>query len=241
MSLPALRQPAFTVAPREGAFVVSFRERARVASWAIVRGGLTDAGHVVWVEVRDDELGPAVDARVFLAERVAREGFPDAVGLLTSRRLSSRVDVTVEEGGIAARCLATVGLGNALRAGDPPWRGLAYGTINVLVHVDAPLTDEGMLEANAIATEAKCAALSDAAVMSRHSGRLATGTGTDCTVMACPRAEAGARAIAYAGKYTPVGAAVGAAVERAVGIGIREWRRELAGIRRAPTLRERPR
>jgi adenosylcobinamide amidohydrolase len=119
-----------------------------------------------------------------------------------------------------------VGLGNALRAGDRPATLARVGTINLLVHVGVPLTDEGLLEASAIATEAKSAALFDARVPSRQSRALATGTGTDCTVLACPRAASRAVA-AYAGKHTAIGAAVGAAVGRALSIGIAEWQKDV--------------
>jgi adenosylcobinamide amidohydrolase len=225
-ALPHLRPPAVTVSDREKAFVVSFGEVVRACSWAIVHGGVVDAEHVAWVEVSNGELGPAVDARAFLAARLRREGLTRAVGLLTSRRIMSRVDLSATEGGVTARAIATVGLGNALRAGDAPFSGPAAGTINVLVHVDVPLTDEGLLEASAIATEAKSAALFDARVASKKSGALATGTGTDCTVVTCPRASWGKRPAPYAGKHTAIGAAIGVVVSRAIGTGIDEWRKE---------------
>jgi len=96
------------------------------------------------------------------------------------------------------------------------------------VHVDTPLTDEGLLEANAIATEAKTLALFDAGVKSRRSGKLATGTGTDCTVITCPRPTWGKPSEPYAGKHTAIGAAVGDAVQRAVHAGVEDWRRDVA-------------
>lgn len=228
---------ALTVTLGERILVAAFPDGARVASWAIVRGGIVDADRVAWVEVRDDELGPTVDARAFLAARLSREGIHGAVGLLTSRRLSSHVDVSAHESGVGARAIVTVGLGNALRAGDPPSRGVAVGTINVLVYVDTPLTDEGLLEANAIATEAKAAALFDAGIASRRTGRPATGTGTDCTVAACPRAARGVRS-AYSGKHTPAGAAVGVAVNRAVATGVRGWQSD-SGLAELPALARR--
>jgi adenosylcobinamide amidohydrolase len=219
---------ALVIDDRDRAFVVSFGQVVRAASWAIVGGGLVDAEHVAWVEVRDTELGPDVDPRAFLAQRLRRERLTRAVGLLTSRRVTSRVDRTSSVGAVSARSLTTVGLGNALCAGDPPWAGARVGTINVLVHVDTPLTDEGLLEANAIATEAKTLALFDAGVRSRRSGKLATGTGTDCTVVTCPRPTWGKPPEPYAGKHTAIGAAIGDAVQRALRDGIEEWRRDVA-------------
>jgi adenosylcobinamide amidohydrolase len=221
---------AIAVVQRGRWLVASFPRAVRACSWAIVGGGLVDARHVAWLEVRDDELRPPVDPRRLLVERLRSEDLGSAVGLLTSRSVATYSDVTRSEQGIEARCLATVGLGNALRAGDPVGPTARIGTINVMVHVDVPLSDEALLEASAIATEAKCAAVLEAGVRSRRSGLPATGTGTDCTVVAAPlapRARLRERA-RYAGKHTAVGASVGAAVFAAVEEGVRRWLAEHA-------------
>jgi len=216
-----------TVVLRDRWLVASFADPARACSWAIVGGGIVDVRHVAWLQVCDADLRPPVDPRCLLRARLRTAGLRDAVGLLTSRDVAMYTDSTAEDAGVTARCLATVGLGNALRAGDPPGVAGRIGTINVLVHVDAPLSDEALLEANAIATEAKCAAVLERGVRSRQSGRLATGTGTDCTVVACTR---GLRtgAASYAGKHTVIGSVVGRAVESAVGEGVHRWLAEVA-------------
>jgi adenosylcobinamide amidohydrolase len=215
-----------SITERNRAFLVSFPGTVRACSWAIVGGGIVDADHVAWIEVTNSELGPAVDARVFLRERLRHEGVERAVGLLTSRALSSRIESSARIGDVTATCIATVGLGNALRAGDSPWPAAVVGTINVLAYTDVPLSDEALVEATAIATEAKSAALFDRGVRSRRSRALATGTGTDCTVAACPISRAH-DVREYAGKHTDVGAAIGSAVERAIGDGIDRWRRDV--------------
>ena len=211
-----------TVAVNEGWLVVTYAAPVRACSWAIVGGGLVDTRHVVWLEVRDHDLRPPVDPRQLLAARLRAERLDGAVGLMTSRRVTSYSDVSVMSGGVDARCLATVGLGNALRTGDPPGAVGRIGTINVLVHVDAALSDAALLEASAIATESKTAVVLEAGVRSRSSGRPATGTGTDCTVVTSTRSTSSATA-RYAGKHTAVGAAIGAAVEGAVGDGVARW------------------
>ena len=221
----------FTVVLRERWLLASFGSKVRACSWAIVGGGLVDAQHVAWLEVRDTELRPPVDARRLLDERLRAERLSGAIGLLTSRSVATYADVSVDAHGVQARCLATVGLGNALRAGDPPGVAGRIGTINLLVHVDAALSDEALLEASAIATEAKCAVVLGAGVKSRRSGEPATGTGTDCTVVTglrAARVARGAREQRYAGKHTAVGSVLGAAVEAAVGAGVRRWLGEFA-------------
>jgi len=204
------------------ALVVRFAAEERVCSWAIAGGGMRSARSVVWIEVRDEELRPPVDARAFLAARLAEHGAADGVGMLTSRSLDAWVDVTRAHGDVSARCIATAGLGNALRAGDLPGVAGRIGTINLLCRVDVALSDEALLEAMAIATEARTAAVIDARIPSRRSGAIATGTGTDCVVVACPQGAGEA----YAGKHTRVGHVIGAAVYDAIAEATAQWQRE---------------
>lgn len=203
--------------------IASFPRPVRACSWAIVRGGLVDAEHVAWLEVREQELRPPVEAGELLGERLREQHLRNAIGLLTSRRLSTYRDVTRVGGGIAARCIATVGLGNALRAGDPPGVSGRIGTINLLLHVDTPLSDAALVEASAIVTEAKAAAVLEAGISSRRSGRPATGTGTDCTVVSCRSPRAPGKGAIYAGKHTQIGSLIGDAAFRAVSEGIAAW------------------
>ena len=218
-----------SVSQQDRWLVASFSSPVRACSWAIVRGGLVDAGHVAWLEVRDDELRPPVDAGELLSARLRERGLENAVGLLTSRRVSTYRDVAREYAGVRARCIATVGLGNALRAGDPPGVTGRIGTINLLVHVDTSVTDVALLEASAIVTEAKAAAVLESGILSRRSKQPATGTGTDCTVVTCVLPRVPSRGASYAGKHTGIGALVGAATLQAVREGIAGWLEEQRG------------
>jgi adenosylcobinamide amidohydrolase len=213
----------FELSRGERSLVVRFAATQRMCSWAIVNGGLTEARAVGWIEVRDSELKPPIDPRSLLRARLAQADAAHAVGLLTSRNLAALVEAAAHDRDVRARCIATVGLGNALRAGDPPGPAARIGTINLLCHVDVPLSDPALLEAMSIATEARTAAILDAAVPSLRSGLPATGTGTDCIVMATPLAG---RREPYAGKHTRIGHVVGAAVAQAVRRGAAEWKAE---------------
>jgi adenosylcobinamide amidohydrolase len=200
--------------------VVRFARPHLVASWAIAGGGLGTASAVAWRQVTERELRPPLEPVRWLRARMQEAGIEDAVGLLTSRDLDAWVEASSEDARVRAHCVATVGLGNALRAGDPPGAFARIGTINILCRVDAPLAPEALLESLAIATEAKTAAVLEAGVVSRRSGLPATGTGTDCVVIAAPQ---GSRPAPYAGKHTEVGAAIGAAVRDAVSAGVRAY------------------
>jgi len=214
---------------------VRFAAPQRVVSWAISGGGARRASEVIWLEVDDHELRPPVDARSYVRARLQQAGAPHAVALLTSRRLHAYVDHRVEhdlgaERPLSARCIATVGLGNALRAGDLPGPSARIGTINVLCALSSPLAPEAMLEALALAAEARTLAVREATVPSRRSGLPASGTGTDCIAIAAPALAAPlGRAGRYAGKHTAVGHVIGAAVESAVRRGVEQWLLERAG------------
>lgn len=210
--------------PGAGWLVARFAKPQRVCSWAIANGGITSAPAVAWMQVRDAELAPPVDPVQLLRERLAHRGLSDAVGLVTGVDVATYRDRQVARGGVVARCVATVGLGNALRVGDPSEAREAdsephVGTINALCWLSVPLDDAGLLEASSIASAARTIAVAEAGVLSVATGAAATGTGTDCLVVACP---AGA-SVSYAGMHTAAGSAVGAAVHAAVAAAVEGW------------------
>jgi adenosylcobinamide amidohydrolase len=208
------------------ALVVPLDGAHEVLSWAIVNGGRRRATCVVWREVRLTELDPEIDARDVMRDSLVHVGRPDAVGLMTARDVRRFEDVTVEARDVHARCVATVGLGNARAAGDPP-DDARIGTINLLCVVSVALTEEALVEACALAAEARTAALLASGWPSPVSGRPASGTGTDCIVVAAPVVSS-IEPERFAGKHTAIGAAIGAAVYRAIDLGVKQWVEENA-------------
>jgi adenosylcobinamide amidohydrolase len=213
----------FSIVLNRPFLVASFAEPQRVLSWSMLKPGLQVTQRIAWIEVRNSDLSPDVDAGDVIRSRVVDGGLSDAVVLVTSRDIGryrfSHVSVDGEE----ARCLTTVGLSNSERVGarlhQPP---NFPGTINTLVHVAGPLSEAAMLEAISIATEARTAAVLDADV--RRGGLTITGTGTDCVAIAAPIGSAEA---IYAGKHTAIGEAIGAAVYRATAEGISDWKTDV--------------
>jgi adenosylcobinamide amidohydrolase len=218
--------------------VVQFPSLHEVAGWAVIGGGRRQSRTVAWLEVRNADLSAAVDPVAHATHRLEQRGLGEAVGLLTSRRIDRYHESAARSGELRARALATVGLSNALRVGDPPGPlrvgvrpgAPGYGTINVLVAVSARLSEAAAWEAASIATEARTAAVMEANFPSRRSGAVATGTGTDCLVLAWPTAATGtnppSEAVAFAGKHTPLGHVIGETVFRSVRAGVREWLEE---------------
>ena len=197
-----------------------FAAPQRMLSWAIVGGGRHRTRDVAWLQVRDGDLRPPLDAREFLHERLRERGLGEAVGLMTSASVATYTDRCVRWGEFGARCIATVGMGNALRAGDPPGTAARIGTINLLCALDHPLGEDAHLEALALAAEARALAVREADIPSTRSGEPSSGTGTDCIVIAAPDLSGGAR---YAGKHTELGHVLGAAVYAAVSQGLTRW------------------
>ncbi len=198
--------------------VTRFAEAQEVLSWAVVGGGRRRATTVANRYVRRADLPEHVDPEGKLVAWMAEAGLQDAVGMMTATRLDGLQDVTRTVDGVTARALVTAGLGNRLRAGDPPTMAVT-GTINTLVHVDQPLSEAALVEALGLVVEAKTVAVLEAGLRSAVSDGVASGTGTDCVVVACPP---GGRE-PYAGKHTAIGAAVGAAVLEATRAAVARW------------------
>jgi len=191
----------------------------RCLSWAPFRPGFATADTVIWREVQNADLTEDFDAIGWLARELANRGSGEAIGMLTSRNVAKISLESAVSGLFHAQCLATVGLSNAERIGTRT--GAApepVGTINLLSVTDAPLSDTAMIEALSIATQARTTAVIEAA-LDIPTGR-ATGTGTDCIVIACPPGD-----MPFAGLHTDVGEAIGAAVYKAVSAGADEWMR----------------
>lgn len=221
-------ETSFTVTSRPPFLTVGFAAPQRTLGWSLLHPGFAEVSDVVWVEVRNADLGLATDAHAFLQRRLAEAGRPGALGLMTSRdiRKFQLVQRTVD--GVTASCLATVGLSNAERIGHRRGARPHFGTINTLVHVDTPLADAALIEAVSIVAEARTAAVLEARPIAAGAG--VTGTGTDCIVVACPcAAPGGLPPAAWAGLHTAIGEAIGGAVYDAVRAGAEDWQREFAG------------
>lgn len=221
---PAADGASFTVDCRPPFLTVRFAAPQRTLGWSLLHPGFAVVRDVVWVEVRNADLGLAIDAEAFLRSRLAEAGRPSALGLMTSRDIRQHQVTrrTVEE--VAASCVATVGLSNAERVGSRRAPRPHFGTINTLVHVDRALTDAALVEAVSIVAQARTAAVLEARPTAAGAG--VTGTGTDCIVVACPRDGTQA---AWSGLHTAIGEAIGGAVYDAVRAGAEQWQREFAG------------
>ncbi|MGH2683271.1 MAG: adenosylcobinamide amidohydrolase [Actinomycetota bacterium] len=191
---------------RNGGLVVELPAIRRCLSSAVLGGGL---GWIcTWlnlqVERSYDCTNPVTDLRASAAGLV-----PPVVGMLTA----APVDRFTTGAHGCAEAVATVGLRHPIVAAgaalDP---APSVGTINLLVVVDAALSDAGLANALQTAVEAKAQALAAARVPALNGEGFATGTATDSICVACLPSGS----LTYAGPATPHGGDLAAAAHDAV-------------------------
>jgi adenosylcobinamide amidohydrolase len=212
------REMPFVVECASPLLMARFAAPQRTLGWSLLHPGFALARDVVWVEVRNKDLGLSVDPQAFLRARLGEAGLPEALAFMTSRDIRRHQLCTRHAEDVMATCLTTVGLSNGERIGSRKSRQPGVGTINTLLHVSVPLTDGAMVEALSIVAQARTAAIIESRRAER--GRSITGTGTDCIVVASPCCG---DPVAFAGLHTAVGEAIGGAVYDATLNGAEQW------------------
>jgi adenosylcobinamide amidohydrolase len=151
------------------------------------------------------------------------------VGLMTAVPMTQLVVDREQSGPLLLECFCTVGVTNAVRAGEPvrsrlerPLDRDQAGTINIILVTNATLTIPALIGAVQVATESKTATLIKHKVPSAYEKAvLATGTGTDAVVLAS--SLAGDHKLQYSGTHTEMGAMIGRLVGRCVERGLRRF------------------
>jgi adenosylcobinamide amidohydrolase len=209
---------------RHPMLTVRFEAEQRILGWSLTKPGFATTRDVVWLEVRDADLGPHVDPLDFVRTKLSAQGLDDAAAFMTAREIARHHVAQSQVGCAIVTCVTTVGLTNGEKVGER--RGAhdcVAGTINTLVHVSHALSQGAFVESVSIATQARTAAIMDTKKL--RDGPAITGTGTDCIIVVAP--ETGAAATC-AGLHTELGEAIGAAVYEATYAGAAEWSAETA-------------
>jgi adenosylcobinamide hydrolase len=214
--------------------VIDLKGRKRVLSSAPQGGGLRLASYILNHQV---DANPAsvssgavslCDPAQSLRELAARLGIrATTVGLMTAVPMTQLVTARAASDGLWVECFATVGVTNAVRAGEWPPQGSVGkrlekdkpGTINLILITNGSLSQAAMVGAVQVATEAKSGVLCDHGVLSCQSSRAATGTGTDAVVIACSLRGQGPLHV-YSGTHTVIGALIGRVVTDCVTHGL---------------------
>lgn len=190
-------------------------------------GGLTR--HLRWVFNNDAKsaednfchmYGPTMAEH--MTELIRRIGLNPqfAAGLTTAADMQNAVIRELSYDNFTVTALVTAGVDkNGGRVGDTAeWHeqnGLTVaapppGTINIMLFINARLTDEAMLQALTTCAEAKCAVMQELICPSVYSNGIATGSGTDGTVIVA--AEDSPTLLTNAGKHYKLGEAIGRVV-----------------------------
>jgi adenosylcobinamide amidohydrolase len=192
--------------------IVRFDTPFRTLGWAPMGGGFSCVRVVANHQVSEDDRG-ATEAPLPYLRRTIRHLAIDprgVVAMMTGANVGRAVYAYAGRGSLVAGVWCTAGCTNALRVGDRATFGSAApGTINLIVALNEPFEDGALAEAVQITTEARVLAVQGAKVLSKRSGKPATGTGTDCLVVAAPVGRAAHR---YCGKHTVAGEVIGRAV-----------------------------
>jgi adenosylcobinamide hydrolase len=185
---------------------LAFAEPRRALSSAVFNGGLCWASH--WLNYKVPLNCPLeVEEPMMTLENYTRnKGWQgDSVGMMTAASMNSLRIHSSEIEGENIVVLSTTGIANALRAGDSANYALhqdvvrEVGTINTAIITSATLSDAAMVETHMISTEAKAAVFQQFNIKSTVSEGIATGTGTDSTLVVSGLRST---AVRFAGKHT---------------------------------------
>jgi len=193
-------------------------------SWAPLGGGMRRAGTILNHQVLLDDRTAVEHPRQYLFQmaKLLRLNPRTVVAMMTGADVRKACYAGARRGDWAAGTWCTAGCSNALRIGDPATAGMGPGTINLAVVINQPLSPAAMAEALAMAGEARTAAVLAAGILSTRTRRPATGTGTDCIVVASPLRGPAQQ---YCGKHTLLGELIGKAALRSCSRALRAFQR----------------
>lgn len=210
--------------------VVPFKSKRRVLSTCPLNGGYQEDLTAVFNNDGNPGAGMASKLRAPTYEQhmalIAGEiGLDPATvaGMSTAASMENVAIKTEAFEELFVTAIVTGGIEvNGGRVGDPAsWHEVAgkaqpvkLGTINIMLFINQDLSKGAMTRAVVTCTEGKTAAIQELLAPSRYSMGLATGSGTDSTIVVA-NAESDIR-LTNAGKHSKLGELIGKAVKAAV-------------------------
>ena len=209
---------------------IPFKEKRKVLSTSLLNGAYSEDLVMIFNHNCGDEDGGhcKLKAKTYLEHLAVLSeelGFcaTKVTGMGTAAKMENCVVVEKTYADLTVTAIVTGGVeGNGGRAGDPatyyaPQEKLAEhkaGTINIMLSLDADVPEGVLTRALVTCTEAKTAALQELMAGSLYSTGLATGSGTDQTIIfANPKSNL---YFEGAGKHSKLGELIGVAVKDAV-------------------------
>ncbi len=177
------------------------------------------------VAVQDIDENHLQDPSRYLGQLAKQEGVEGrCVGLMTAVDMRCLILKRAEDNGFWVEGFFTVGIENAVRAGEPTSQELWYdsvrqvGTINIILLTNAQLSRAAMVSAIGVATESKTATLMDEGILNASGKQVATGTGTDVVAVV----SGDGPYCRYSGTHTKIGELIGRVVSDGVMEGLKK-------------------
>lgn len=208
--------------------VISFGGKRRVLSTAPHNGGYRENLSAVFNHdggnTCEIKAPTYAEHMALIAEEIGLDS-KYAAGISTAAHMENAAIRTETWEDITVTAVVTGGIEvNGGRVGDPAswhevagkavWKDLKPGTINIMLFFNTDLSEGALARALVTCTEAKTAALQELAASSRYSMGLATGSGTDSTILAANMESS--IVLTNAGKHSKLGELIGKAVKEAV-------------------------
>jgi len=192
--------PSVTVSLDDEALIIQSVEPMLAITSSVTGGGILPTRYILNMHVDKNYhcVSPADDLKSFAQSKGINESFH---GFMTAVYLNKMKSATLHEQDITVTAFVTAGVSNATSAGISAPAYFAPGTINIILLVDANLTQAALVNAVITATEAKTASLQEKNIHTLD-GLLATGTSTDAICVAC---TGRGKPTDYAGSATVVG------------------------------------
>ncbi|GJL62563.1 MAG: hypothetical protein NPIRA04_12170 [Nitrospirales bacterium] len=212
--------------------VIPFTSTRRVISSAVHGGGIVYAHgilnhQVIMQNSAANDLSHEKDPIRYLGELAKHLGIHGrCVGLMTAVDMRCLVLRRVEAGGLWIEGFFTVGVTNAVRAGDsiltqlPQNPEIKIGTINIILMTNARLSSAAMVCAVGVATESKTAMLFSEDIKNMSGTHVATGTGTDVVAVVSGQGPF----CRFSGTHTKIGELLGLVVSEGVKEGLQKYR-----------------
>ncbi|TEB10407.1 adenosylcobinamide amidohydrolase [Pelotomaculum propionicicum] len=210
--------------------VVKFEQPRKVLSTSVLNGGYREDLTAVFNHDCNDETGtdcmlraPTYEEHMWLVAQEIGLNPETVTGMGTAAQMENAAINMSKYESLTVTAIVTGGVEvNGGRAGDPAEYFQPVdksklhkpGTINIMLVIDADMPPGILARALVTCTEAKTAALQELMAGSNYSNGLATGSGTDQTiVIANPASEL---YLESAGKHSKLGELIGFTVKRAV-------------------------
>lgn len=178
--------------------IIDFCGKRRVLSTSMLHGGFSDTlKHVFNFNCLADDYDCSLHYDSYEKEleenaRCLNLNPEDTTGLSTAAFVECAAIRTKRYLDLSVTAVVTAGIdNNAVRIGDPAsyyeksnvYTPLAPGTINILLYINHAMPEGAMVRAVTMCTEAKSAAIAELMLGSCYSSGIATGSGTDGTII----------------------------------------------------------